>query len=286
MADILKRFEEHDRKFNEILSIIKEYDRKFNEILDTLKRHERKLEEHDRKFDEIINTLQQHGDTLRLHTGILEQHSRILEQHSRILEEHSKKLEENSRILEQHSRILEEHSKKLDILPDLKRNVEGIERTISGVSRTLEEDARIIMQNLLRLDGINITPGKYTGCIDGEDVEIDVYGENEEYCLIGEVSLHIDADKVGQLLRNWKLFKKGAGKSIEGKKIILALLGHMIDSEAKKFAKAKEIWLLTPAKEIVPLSKAKIPYRERSTGEENTAPGTDARDETGDKIDA
>jgi len=33
-TDILKRFEEHDRKFNEIIARLDEHDMKFNEIIE------------------------------------------------------------------------------------------------------------------------------------------------------------------------------------------------------------------------------------------------------------
>ena len=68
LDEILKRLDQHDRKFNEILVVLKEHtarldehDRKFNEILTRLSEHDKKfneiiarLDEHDRKFNSII----------------------------------------------------------------------------------------------------------------------------------------------------------------------------------------------------------------------------------------
>ncbi|MFH7836240.1 MAG: DUF3782 domain-containing protein [Candidatus Aenigmatarchaeota archaeon] len=45
--DMLERLEEHSKRFEE-------HDRKFNEILKTLNEHTKRLEEHDKKFNEII----------------------------------------------------------------------------------------------------------------------------------------------------------------------------------------------------------------------------------------
>jgi len=68
LDEILKRLDQHDRKFNEILAVLKEHtarldehDRKFNEIVARLDGHDKKfneilsrLDEHDRKFNSII----------------------------------------------------------------------------------------------------------------------------------------------------------------------------------------------------------------------------------------
>jgi len=57
LGELLKRAEEHDRKFNEILGILKE--------------HSRRFEEHDRKFNEITAILVEHGRRLNKHEEIL-----------------------------------------------------------------------------------------------------------------------------------------------------------------------------------------------------------------------
>ncbi|RLI75311.1 hypothetical protein DRP05_15020, partial [Archaeoglobales archaeon] len=62
-----RRFEEHDRKFNEILERLDEHDRKFTEIVEELKLHREKLEEHDLKFDTLIRRL----DALGSRWGIM-----------------------------------------------------------------------------------------------------------------------------------------------------------------------------------------------------------------------
>ncbi len=90
----------------EILKKLEEHDRKFNEILEELRKHRMKLEEHDRKFDEIEAEIRRIWEELRKHSEILEQHSKMLEQYSKILEQHTEMLEKHTRILEQHTRML------------------------------------------------------------------------------------------------------------------------------------------------------------------------------------
>ncbi len=76
----------------EILKKLEEHDRKFNEILEELRKHRMKLEEHDRKFDEIEAEIRRIWEELRKHSEILEQHSKMLEKHTRILEQHTRML--------------------------------------------------------------------------------------------------------------------------------------------------------------------------------------------------
>jgi len=86
LQEILRRLEEHDKKFNEILCRIESI--------------ERRLEEHDRKFNEILCRI--------------EQIEKRLEEHSKVLEEHSKRLEEHSKAI----RALQEEIKRLSVRID------------------------------------------------------------------------------------------------------------------------------------------------------------------------
>ena len=68
-SEILKRFEEHDRKFNEILPRIgtiekrlEERGRGFDEIM-------ARLEEHDRKFDELLMRFDQLSERVEVTIG-------------------------------------------------------------------------------------------------------------------------------------------------------------------------------------------------------------------------
>jgi hypothetical protein len=70
-GELLRRAEEHDRKFEEILARLEEHDRKFTEIMARLEEHSRRFEEHDRKFNEITAILVEHGKRLDRHEEIL-----------------------------------------------------------------------------------------------------------------------------------------------------------------------------------------------------------------------
>ena len=53
LGEVLKRLEEHDKKFAEILERLEEHDKKFCEIL-------KRLEDHDKKFKEVLERLDRH----------------------------------------------------------------------------------------------------------------------------------------------------------------------------------------------------------------------------------
>jgi len=78
----------------------------------------KKLEEHDRKFNEILAELRAHRQILDRHTAILEEHSRILEEHSRRLEEHDRKFNEIMEILRMHDNRLSRIEMELGALSE------------------------------------------------------------------------------------------------------------------------------------------------------------------------
>jgi len=76
LDEILKRLDQHDRKFNEILAVLRdhtsrldEHDRKFNEIL-------KRMDQHDRKFNEIIGEIRDIGSYLDRFSLTLEEEAR------------------------------------------------------------------------------------------------------------------------------------------------------------------------------------------------------------------
>ncbi len=58
--EILRKLEEHDKKFEEMLAELREH-RKI------LERHDKKLEGHDKKFEEIVAELKEHRRILEKH---------------------------------------------------------------------------------------------------------------------------------------------------------------------------------------------------------------------------
>ncbi len=187
----------------EILKKLEEHDRKFNEILEELRKHRMKLEEHDRKFDEIEAEIRRIWEELRKHSEILEQHSKMLEQHSKILEQHTEMLEKHTRILEQHTRMLGSLGSDIGAL------------TEATLSRFIRDD----LLDEIRLRGEKLVYIKRMHLINS--YEVDLYIETDKTIYIVEVKTRPSIEDIGKLLRIKEYLKDETSKPV---KLILATL--------------------------------------------------------------
>ncbi|MEM1557956.1 MAG: hypothetical protein QXG12_05140 [Thermoproteota archaeon] len=194
LSDVLKRFEEHDRKFNEIIARLDE--------------HSRRFEEHDRKFNEIIARL---------------------DEHSRRFEEHDRKFNE----------IMEE-------IRDLRRSMSEIMAYVERTSLTIEEEAREILSHRLKEHGIELNISNLVL----PDMEVNIYGVDEKFCIIGEVSTRVGIriieeldEKVMQLSRKYPQYLRD--------KTVKVVYTMQATPDAIEAAKSKGIWLLKATGDLV-----------------------------------
>ncbi len=145
-GELLKRAEEHDRKFNEILARLEEHDKKFAEIIAKLEEHSKRFEEHDRKFNEILARLEEHDRKFEEIVARLEEHDRKFAEIMARLEEHDRKFEEIMARLEEHDRKfemimarLEEHDRKFEMIM---ARLEEHDKKFAEIMATLEEHSR------------------------------------------------------------------------------------------------------------------------------------------------
>jgi chromosome segregation ATPase len=155
-GELLKRAEEHDRKFNEILARLEEHDRKFAEIIAKLEEHSKRFEEHDRKFNEILARLEEHDRKFEEIVARLEEHDRKFAEIMARLEEHDRKFEEIMVRLEEHDRKfemimarLEEHDRKF---AEIMVRLEEHDRKFEEIMARLEEHDRKFEMIMARLE--------------------------------------------------------------------------------------------------------------------------------------
>jgi DNA repair ATPase RecN len=155
-GELLKRAEEHDRKFNEILARLEEHDRKFAEIIAKLEEHSKRFEEHDRKFNEILARLEEHDRKFEEIVARLEEHDRKFAEIMSRLEEHDRKFEEIMARLEEHDRKfeeimvrLEEHDRKF---AEIMARLEEHDRKFEEIMARLEEHDRKFEMIMARLE--------------------------------------------------------------------------------------------------------------------------------------
>jgi chromosome segregation ATPase len=155
-GELLKRAEEHDRKFNEILARLEEHDKKFAEIIAKLEEHSKRFEEHDRKFNEILARLEEHDRKFEEIVARLEEHDRKFAEIMARLEEHDRKFAEIMARLEEHDRKfaeimarLEEHDRKF---AEIMARLEEHDRKFEMIMARLEEHDRKFEMIMARLE--------------------------------------------------------------------------------------------------------------------------------------
>jgi nitrate reductase assembly molybdenum cofactor insertion protein NarJ len=217
LSEILKRLEIHDKKFNEIFERLKTHDEKFNEILKLLNEHTIRLGEHDKKFNEIMERLEIHDKKF----------NEIFER----LEEHDKKFNEIIEILRKHSKDLSD-----------------IRAYIERTSLTLEEEAREVLTEKLKNLGIDI---KLSSLI-LPDIEINIYGVKDDFCVIGETSTRAGVRVVSLVDENIDILKEKYSEYLR-KKIIKVVYTMWVTKAAIEEAKKRNIWLVKATEELTPL---------------------------------
>jgi len=107
---------------------------------------------------------------------------------------------------------------------------------------------------------------------DAKVVEVDIYGVNEKYCLIGKVSLYITLTEIEKLKEEVEILRKYAPEKLRPK-IILGLYGVKIFKDAEEEARKNNIWLIRVDYERDEDDEENL--RSRQTEEEEIVPLTE-----------
>jgi len=194
LGEVLKRLEEHDKKFAEILKRLEEHDKKFAEVLE-------RLEEHDEKFVEVLKRLEEHDKKF----------AEIFEH----LNAHDEKFVEALKRLDRHEDEL------VKLREDMNKGFELVNRHISAIGARwgiIAENAfRSGLKGLLEREiGLKVERWS-TYDEDGlvfsypSNVEVDVAVKDDKIILI-EVSSHVRASDILQFMRKAELYKRKTGK--------------------------------------------------------------------------
>ena len=196
--------------------------------------------------------------------AILEEHFPPKEEFNRILEEIEKsRIETNKRFAEareESNRRFEAIDKRFEAVDRrfdaADKRFDKIEATLGTVQKTvekltldIEEEAREVGNYKLREKNIDIELDRFEI---PQVIEIDIYGCNDELCVIGECSVRAGVSILDKLERDMKKLKESAPEKIKGKVIKLIYtslpVGDLIE-EAKK----KNVWVLRREKEVTDL---------------------------------
>ena len=203
LGDVLRRLEEHDKKFNEIIERLKEHDEKFYEVLE-------RLEEHDKKFKEVLERLDRHEEEL----------IKLREDMNRGFKRHD---EELAKLREDMQKGFERHDKELARLrEDMNKGFELLRRHIDALGarwglmaeEAFREGLRGILSEELGLEVERWTGYDEEGTVYGHpsQIEIDVAIKDEKLILV-EISSHVRASDVAAFRRKADVYARKTGRA-------------------------------------------------------------------------
>jgi len=143
----------------------------------------------------------------------------------------------------------EQHDKKfneiMEEIRELRRDVSKLTTYIERTSITIEEEAREILAHRLRDRGVELRLSSLVL----PDMEINVYGANENLCLVGEVSTRAGVRIVEKLNED---IAKLSGKYPQylRKKTIKVVYTMQATPDAVKEAEASGVWLLKATEDL------------------------------------
>ncbi len=268
ILEILRKMEEHDRKFNEILERLdkheeiflrheeelkriweklEQHDRKFNEILERLDRHEleikriwEKLEQHDRKFNEILERLDRHEQEIRRIWEKLEQHDRKFNEILERLDRHEIEIKRIWEKLEQHDRKFNE------ILAELRvhrRKLEEHDRRFSRIELELDALTEYVFTKDFYREIIELITREGDKVIEVyrnyrvDDLDIDLLMVTERRVYVVEVKIKPKKKDVSSILRK----AKAIAHVYRDKEILPVLTSTWISDTVMKYALNKKI---------------------------------------------
>ena len=256
LGEVLKRLEEHDKKFAEILERLEEHDKKFCEIL-------KRLEDRDKKFKEVLERLDRHEAEL---AKLREDMNMLREDMNKGFERHDRELirlrEDMQKGFERHDRELaklredmqkgfERHDKELARLrEDMNKGFELLRRHIDALGarwglmaeEAFREGLKGILEEELGLEVERWTSYDEEGTVYGHPspVEIDVAIKDEKLILI-EISSHVRASDVATFKRKAELYAKKMGRAPDK----LLMITPFAEKEAIRLAGELDVEIYT-----------------------------------------
>jgi len=243
LSEIIKRLDEHDRKFNEILAEIK-----------ALREDQKRLWENQNKLWENQNRLWEEIKALREGQSKLWEEIKNLREGQNKIWEEVKSLREGQSKLWEEVKSLREGQNKLwgevrglrEVYVRLEGRVTGLEKAVSTLARTigvtLNDFVASFVEEMLRLSGIpeeKINVSANVRIAYGETIrEVDIF--NSDPVVVGQVTTYISSieeakNELNKLLEDVRFVEK-----ITGRKVFMAILAvENAPEEVAKFLEAE-----------------------------------------------
>ncbi|GBC73941.1 hypothetical protein HRbin04_01350 [archaeon HR04] len=136
----------------------------------------------------------------------------------------------------------DEEFKKID------KRLRSIESYIERTSLTLEEEARDVIEYMLKEKGLTLSISR----LELPDIEIDIYGVDTEYCIVGEVKTRASSNLVERVDNDIELLCSRYPQYLR-KKVIKVIYAMQVTQDAIKEGEKRGIWLVTAKGELTSL---------------------------------
>ncbi|MFN4337158.1 MAG: hypothetical protein ACK4FV_06225, partial [Candidatus Nitrosocaldus sp.] len=238
--DMNKRFLELEAEMNKrFLELEERMDERFLE----LETRVAKVEEEIRDLRAETNALREETNNLREETNRLRQD--MLEgfrRHDEEFKRHWESIEKLRQDMLEGFRRHDEEFKRID------KRLRRIEAYMEKTSLTLEEEARDVIEYMLKRKGLTLSISR----LELPDIEIDIYGIDTDTCIIGEVKTRASKNMIERVDKDIARLCKKHPEYLR-KKVIKAIYAMQITPDALEEAKRRDIWLVTAKGELTEL---------------------------------
>ncbi|MEO9365226.1 MULTISPECIES: hypothetical protein [Candidatus Nitrosocaldus] len=218
-ADMNKRFAKVDERF---ATMQEEMNKRFLELEERIV----KVEEEIRDLRRETNALRE--ETNRLRQDMIEGFRRHDEEFKRVWES-----------IENLRRDMQEGFKRID------KRLRSIETYMERTSLTLEEEARDVIEHILKGKGLTLSLSR----LELPDIEIDIYGVDTEYCIIGEVKTRASPNVIERVDKDIATLCSRYPQYIR-EKVIKVIYAMQVTQVAVEEARKSNIWLVTAKGEL------------------------------------
>ena len=232
LDEILRRFEKHDKRFEEILAEIR-----------ALREDQHRLWENQNKLWEEVKNLREGQNKLWENVNKLWEEVRALREGQDKLWENVNRLWEEVRSL----RLGQEEMR--GELRGLRKDVGDLKKTVERLALSLEDEARdVIAHRLKRELGVEVELER--AFADG--LEINVYGATEDLCIVGEVAVRLGPGLIKELLEKVEALKRKKSGLLR-KKVLKLIYTNVAIPQALQVAQENNVWVLKWDRDLTPM---------------------------------
>ena len=257
LSEILRRLEEHDKRFEEILAEIKalrEDQYKLWEEVRALREGQNRLWEEVRSLREGQNKLWEEVKALREGQNKLweevkalrEGQNKLWEGQNKLWESVNKLWEEVKALREDQRRLWEGQERLWRELRDVNVRLERVERTLEKLTLDVEEEARIVVEHRLREMGYEVEVSSLVL----PEVEVNLYGVSGDLCIVGEAKVRASSNAIDELNEKVQVLKRLYPGKLRPRLLMVVYASTALPDLIER-AEREGVWVLKATGDVV-----------------------------------